>query len=192
MSKKHYLIKTEAGEQAFVRIDSYGAIYAYSDAVVVNERDFESILRELAKVEPREMVDGRGEKSLSLPSEWHRLSNINISKEEAIFTLEYVEVDFSTNQMTVLRKWNVDLKQWPEGHVKVEEVQPVYKPDRRAVQWVVDRLGALVSARMKKKKSKARGGADDVIAATAHYIKSEYESIPKELPLVKSETNEAA
>ena len=177
----NFLIKTEDGKKTYVGVGrDHGEVYAFETVATISDDNFDYVLREVFKTEPRTMYGEKGRETLSLPHQLHRLSGISYEKMETQFTLEYVSVDFETNKVEVKRKWNIHAKQWPDGFVKIEEVEVCYRPDVASVQWVINQLAGLVKDRAKNKKKNRN---DEVISAVGMYIKQCFDKLPKEKPM---------
>jgi len=121
--KANLLVKIENGEQSFIAIDEHGCVYDMRFLKDVTDRDITYFKKAAFVTEPCTMINSDQEEFLSLPSEVHRLSRINNNKPEARFTVQSVTVDFSTMQMTVIEQWDFDVKQWPEGHIRITKTK---------------------------------------------------------------------
>jgi hypothetical protein len=85
-------------------------------------KHFDYIMTQLSITEPRTMYGMNGAE-LSLPSEIHRVSGICFDKPEAQFTIKRVDIDFLNPNIEVLEEYLFEVKQWPEGFVKITKIK---------------------------------------------------------------------
>ena len=105
--KFNFLVKIENGERKFIKVDKdYGDLYLTNSPAPINEDDLVYTMKELQKVEPREMHGHRGEKSWAVQANIHRVSEMNWKKDTAEFDVSLIEVDFDTVKVTTLWTWH--------------------------------------------------------------------------------------
>lgn len=122
MQNLDFLIKIENGEQHYIAVGEHGDVYASQFSNTISNGDLEYFKKVAFETEPRKMIAIGNVENLSLSSEVYRLSGINNKKPETKFTVKHVRVDFDTVRMTVINQWDYDVKQWPNGHVRITEV----------------------------------------------------------------------
>lgn len=104
--KFNFLVKIENGERNFIKVDrEYGDLYLTGLPAPINNDDLVYSMKELQKVEPREMHGHRGEKSWAVQPNIHRVSEMNWKKDTAEFDVSLIEVDFDTVKVSTIWTW---------------------------------------------------------------------------------------
>lgn len=117
--KFKFLIKEEGNFKTFLAAGEYYEVVTSSTPSILTARELEFFDKTLfVETDPITMHGFNGA-TLSLPTQAHRASGIDKNKQEAKFTIRLVEGDFDNFVFTELKIWEFDVKQWPNGHVKI-------------------------------------------------------------------------